>query len=193
MTSKIILNYQVTNTEYIEAKQLDLVKSISSWLNLACVIGFCVDGLLELKKITKTDFLIFGYFQQLFLSEQIPPDNHLLSSLSYFGIALFFSDSNYTVPKYNPIYRWMLSRQYQHNFVKQETQNVVIDDNQISINSDSYRRTIQWQDFAKFKENKYIFLLYGSRNKIIIPKGVFLTSEEIQNTRAILESNIDKE
>lgn len=64
------------------------------------------------------------------------------------------------------------------------------DEDKINVESHNYRESIQWQDFIQFKENKNIFLLYGSKSKIIIPKRVFGTIAKIDDFRVMLNSKI---
>lgn len=90
------------------------------------------------------------------------PTNHIISALYYFTLALILSSN--TFPKYNPLYRWVLNKKYQKNFVKQEILNLAIDEQKIAIALSNYRSSRQWQDFTRFRENKYIFLLDASRN-----------------------------
>ena len=182
------LKYHLKNHEYLEAEQLKLSRDGTFWLNLSFSVVLIIVGLFDLRKVSSQDLHLIEYLRAWWVSDTIPT-NYIASALFYFALALLVSSN--TLPKYNPLNRWLLSRQYRQNFVRQETQYLTVDKDEIQISSENCRNLIQWQDFTQWRESKQIFLLCGStsRTNVIIPKRVCEHSE-MESIRAVLSSKI---
>lgn len=102
MPNNILLNYQLKDSDYIEAEQLKLIKSTTAWLNLLFSVVFVINGVTNLNQVSDRNLLVFEYLKELWISEEIKT-NYLLSAIFYFGLALLISFE--TFPKYNPLYR----------------------------------------------------------------------------------------
>lgn len=185
------LEYRLENHEYLEAEQLKLSRDGTLWLNLSSCIVLIITGLFDLQKVSSQDLHLIEYLREWWVSDTVPT-NYIASALFYFALALLVSSN--TLPKYNPLNRWLLSRQYRQSFVKQETQSLTVDKDEVQIVSENCRRFIQWQDFTQWRENKQIFLLCGStsRTNVIIPKRVCEHSE-IESIRTMLSSKIESQ
>ena len=136
MSEEITLNYQLRDSDCIEAEQLKLINKASSWTNLLFIVVFFSYGLAAIQNISDYDFRLFEYLKQIWIDHEMP-ENHLVTALFYFSFATI--DSCSTFPKYNPLYRWNLSRRYQKNFVKQELKYVVVGEDEINLKSCNYR------------------------------------------------------
>lgn len=62
---------------------------------------------------------------------------------------------------------------------------MTFDDDSVQWRSDSGNAKIAWHDFAKYKENNTMFLIYESRNMMrVVPKCVFEDEDELSRFTA---------
>ena len=191
MTKNKQLRYSFTIGDIVEAKHLDRTSNknsfYNSWLNILFVIFFLASGIGDLIRVEPNDLEIISYLKELFISDEIITNN-LASAMWNFLIAFLFSVN--VTPKYNPLSRWVIARRYRKNFMQKEPKILNINSDRIEVVSENHRRSIQWQDFSHFQENKQIFLLHGSQVKVIIPKRA-IESAELANMTSLFDSKIN--
>lgn len=191
--SKVIISYQLTHEDYIEAKQINVFKrpgliyKMSSYL-LAITIPFF--GIVYLIRINNPNFMIIQYFQSS-NNYSTSYDNLFWGLLLIItGLPLLFSE---ICPKYDLLTRWKISRAYKKNFVIQQPRKVEINEVQIRIVLDSYREIRSWKNYIKFVESSKMFLLYYDKEEYqIIPKRAFNPESDINLFRNLLQNKITK-
>jgi|GEM_PF-5443704 len=77
---------------------------------------------IELYKINNSDLLIIKNFN-IFAPDQ-PIEDDIQNFIFTFGFLIFIIGQNF--PKYNPIYRWNISRKLKRDFIKQEPKTTII-------------------------------------------------------------------
>ncbi len=186
---EISLDYRLTESDFIEAEQIQRNQPIQLGVNL-CLIILCVFlAFVEFKRISNSDFFTFEFAKKIAASQT--EKDRILNIISYTMISIFWAGQN--LPKFNPIYRKNISKRYQNNFVKQEDKTIKIDEIGIKITSANYREIRQWQAYNDFAENKKIFLLFREVQTNIIPKRIFETEEELNLFRTMLANKIKPE
>lgn len=183
MHDKFNFDYSITNQDLIEAEHLKTRCSQQFRSNLILLIGIFPTVLLTVWRIKDHDFLMINidYFKQF---------NSYKSNTDYITDAVwmfvpFLLLIGLTFPKYDPLARWRISKNYKQNFVNRESRSISISTDGIAIQSENFRESRKWQDFTKIVENKQIFLLFHSRNKevVIIPKRIFNSEIELSTFR----------
>ena len=186
---EISLDYRLTESDFIEAEQMQRSQPIQLGVNLCLIILCGFLAFVEFKRIGNPNFFIFEFAKKIAV-EQIAKD-HILNVISYMMILVFWGGQS--LPKFNPIYRKNISKRYQNNFVKQEDKTITIDETEIKITSANYREIRQWQSYNDFAENKKIFLLFRNQQSNIVPKRIFETEEELNLFRTMLANKIKPE
>ena len=191
MTINKQLKYTLASRDLIEGYQLERILPKNSpyffWMYMLSVILFLALGIIDLSRVKPEDLDIISYLKSFFISDEIVTNN-LASAIWNFLLALILSD--YVIPKYNPISHWLFVRKYHKNFLQQEPKTLTINSDHIEIVSENHRKSMQWQDFSHFQENKQIFLLHGSLVKVIIPKRAF-DNQELANMTSFFTSKIN--
>ena len=182
MNDKISANYQLTRSDYIEAKQLYRRKSKDFIFSSILILFYVALILLSIYRFKEPDFLVMARYRDYYNLEQTNEERYVLIAVYLFALSIF---SGKLFPKLNPLAYWNTKKDLQKNFVKQEVKQISITSEGIAIASQNYRQNFQWQAIGKTAENQKIFLLYysGDRECIVIPKRIFSTEAELNNFR----------
>jgi hypothetical protein len=183
----IILNYQPTVKDHLEASQSNMFSVFPSKFLWLQVIYFLIASGVFLWLSLRNFWMV------IYAPSQIPPEssiyNTIYNGFAFLGISIMLLNTYF--PKFSPFKVWALKRDWKKQAIAYKTRSFTINETGVTFEIEGYQEFKQWEYYLKFVETKEIFLLYYSESLYhILPKRLFNDSSEIDRLRDILEKNL---